>query len=122
MSYCKSCSNSYHKEHYIRNRAKYIAKHTIYHKKIDAENRVFLVNYLTAHPCVDCGENDIRVLEFDHISEKKHTISHMLADSVRWKLILLEIAKCEVRCANCHKRRTAQQFGWHRHKAHGAIV
>jgi hypothetical protein len=29
-----------------------------------------------------------------------------------WSRVLLEIEKCDVRCANCHRRRTAQQYGW----------
>jgi hypothetical protein len=28
-----------------------------------------------------------------------------------------EIDKCDVRCANCHRRRTAADFGWWRHMA-----
>ena len=29
-----------------------------------------------------------------------------------WSALELEIAKCDVRCANDHRRRTAAQFGW----------
>jgi hypothetical protein len=28
-------------------------------------------------------------------------------------MIAAEIEKCEVRCANCHWRTAAQQFGWY---------
>ena len=74
-----------------------------------------MFNYLTQHACVDCGEKDVRTLEFDHNNpdEKTKNIAKMLSFS--WKAIQLEIAKCVVRCANCHKKRTAKQFHWYKH-------
>jgi hypothetical protein len=63
-------------------------------------------NYLLSHPCVDCGELDPTVLEFDHVrGEKLFTISVNFCDR-RWELIELEIAKCDIRCTNCHLVRT----------------
>jgi len=69
---------------------------------------VYLVDYFRAHPCVDCGERDPLVLEFDHTGEKSFTIGHGLPDR-NWQTILDEIAKCDVVCANCHRRRTARR-------------
>lgn len=65
---------------------------------------------------MDCGENDPIVLDFDHIDEndKSYSISDMLKQRFAWSKIELEIKKCEVRCANCHRRRTAKQFAWYK--------
>jgi hypothetical protein len=38
----------------------------------------------------------------------------MMNDGRRWESILQEIQKCTVRCANCHRRRTATQQRWWR--------
>lgn len=70
-----------------------------------------LVAYLKLHPCVDCGETDPIVLEFDHLRDKKHNIASMIGRRC-WDDILKEIEKCQVCCANCHKRRTAKRRGW----------
>ncbi len=77
-------------------------------------NRQKMVEYLSDHPCVKCGENDPIVLDFDHISpgNKRIQVSTLMRSCVKWETILREINKCEVRCANCHRRRTAMQFGW----------
>ena len=67
--------------------------------------------YLLAHPCVDCGEQDPLVLEFDHRSGKRAGISALMGDHATWPTVMGEIEKCDVRCANCHKQRTAQIAG-----------
>lgn len=76
-------------------------------------NRENLILYLNEHSCIDCGETDIVVLEFDHRdpATKRAKIANVLG-SWTWSTILTEIAKCDVRCANCHRRRTSIQFGW----------
>lgn len=71
---------------------------------------LLLIEYFKEHPCVDCGETDPVVLEFDHRGEKSFEVTQTFADR-SWRSILDEIEKCEVRCANCHRRRTAVQRG-----------
>lgn len=73
-------------------------------------NRNSLWDYLSTHPCVDCGNSDPRVLEFDHRDEltKSHNVTELWNYS--WKRIMEEIDKCDVRCANCHRIRTQEQF------------
>jgi hypothetical protein len=70
-----------------------------------------LIEYLREHSCVDCGEDDVMVLEFDHLGDKEFNISGGLRDRSLAALIA-EMAKCEVVCANCHRRRTAIRGGF----------
>jgi hypothetical protein len=75
--------------------------------------RAMVLHYLADHPCVDCGEKDLVVLQFDHVRGKKiENISLMIRLGYSEEAIHKEIAKCEVRCANCHARRTAIQQNW----------
>lgn len=67
------------------------------------------------HPCVDCGEGDPIVLEFDHITDDKTSgISDLVGTGVSLDILIAEIAKCVVRCANCHRRKTSRELGWFR--------
>lgn len=89
-----------------------------YDKKRTAIGRKFLYEYLQTHPCIDCGEDDITVLEFDHVRGKKiKSIADMVTRPV--EVIQKELQKCVVRCANCHRRKTAAELNWwsHRKKA-----
>ena len=63
------------------------------------------------------SETDPVVLDFDHRDEKekKYNISEMvLRFQKAWVTIEEEIEKCDIRCANCHRRRTAKQFNWYK--------
>lgn len=73
-----------------------------------------MVAHLKENRCVDCGESDPIVLQFDHRepSEKSGNVSALISRGNSWSRVLAEIEKCDVRCANCHMRRTAKQFGW----------
>ena len=117
---CKECSRFLIKNHYNKNRQYYLAKAQKRNNKLRLEILKFLNEYLSKNPCVDCGERDITVLEFDHKGEipKFKAVSTLVRDRSSLEEIQYEIDKCEVRCANCHRRKTAGEFGWFKSNMH----
>ena len=108
---CRSCNSAYKLSWYERNRE--IHKHKVRNvrDRASANNRARTWSYLAQHPCVDCGEIDPVVLEFDHLRDKFKDVGYMVTAGFTWSAIQLEIEKCEVRCANCHRRKTARVQG-----------
>jgi hypothetical protein len=112
-SYCKQCQHEHYKMRYAY-RTK-VLKQDWQPFKIEYQdrNRIFIAEYLKEHPCVDCGEGDILVLDFDHVRGKKRaSVSALVNRAASMESLREEIEKCEVRCANCHRRRRAEQFNW----------
>jgi hypothetical protein len=109
---CRACQAAYSRDHYQRNRATYLERAAVRRRRDRETCRQQVFDFLLVHPCVDCGETDPIVLEFDHRdrSLKRGSISRMISHFT-WATVELEIAQCDVRCANCHRRRTAEQFG-----------
>lgn len=69
--------------------------------------REYVDRYLLLHSCVDCGEDDPIVLDFDHVKGIKYKgISVLIRNGTSLEKLTLEISKCEVRCSNCHRRVT----------------
>lgn len=119
QSWCRICTTEYKKQWYKDNSEE--AKRRIKLKKEEyrKNNAQFLISYFLKHPCVDCGETDPLVLEFDHRDpkEKTSTVSQLLKDypassGQSFSKVVQEIEKCDVRCANCHRKRTARQMNW----------
>ena len=107
------CHAAYRRQHYLNNREEYVAREVARMAGYRIENRIRTFEYLSTHPCVDCEETDALVLEFDHRDRAtKRTEVARLAASKPWKMVVDEIAKCDVRCGNCHRRRTARQLHW----------
>lgn len=68
-------------------------------------NRVYIENYKRKHGCIKCGERDPIVLDLHHRNpkEKDFTISKWLFRA-SLKILDAEFLKCDVLCANCHRR------------------
>ena len=115
QSWCKPCYVEYKHLWYLENREEHIAHVRMLRDQHSAENQLRMWQYLAAHPCVDCGERDPVVLHFDHLRDKRTDVSYMTLNGFKWDTILEEIAKCEIRCANCHMTKTAKERGiWER--------
>jgi hypothetical protein len=72
----------------------------------EARNLAFVRDTLLRSCCVDCGLSDLVVLEFDHVVNKHANVTQLARRGCSLDCLKREIAKCEIRCANCHRRRT----------------
>lgn len=80
-------------------------------RRIARENVERVREILAESACADCGFDDPRALEFDHVAgEKVMGVMQMAKRGFSWKKILEEIEKCEVRCCNCHRIATVSRL------------
>ena len=113
-SRCKECQKLISNDWYSKNTKKHLINvkknNTLYRDR----NRDYVWEYLSSHSCIDCGQNNPIVLEFDHRNpeEKECEIYKLARSMVSMAKLKREIQKCEIRCANCHRIKTAIQFGW----------
>jgi hypothetical protein len=108
--WCKPCKNFWDRENYRNNKSQRRTQINTRRNTCIAENREFLKDYFEKHHCVDCGESDLVVLEFDHIyGVKTFNVGEAVVQGFSLEKIKQEIQKCEVVCANCHKRRTSKR-------------
>lgn len=116
QAHCIVCSKRLFNKYYVNNKATHINKVVQKNRSTRRQNFFKILNFLRLHECVDCAERDPVVLEFDHVKgTKRNDVTTMVWGGCSWKTILKEIEKCEIRCANCHRRKTAKcfkQFRW----------
>lgn len=111
QSWCKLCVKENDHLRYMEDKKKHrswnMSRRDKYYDMVTA--------YLHKHPCVDCTEGDPIVLEFDHRDPtiKDGEVTKLLSYA-SWERIKAEMDKCDIVCANCHRKRTAKQFGWRR--------
>lgn len=107
-SYCRACQSA----HYRGNRSRHIRNV----RRTSLARRIKIRGYLAGvllGGCNDCGTCDIRVLEFDHVrGTKLGAISSLYRAGKSFATIQDEVAKCEVRCRNCHAIATATRRGF----------
>lgn len=82
-------------------------------RRLSAGQKIVLQALKNSGGCKDCGETDIVVLEFDHLRDKEFDIGNGKLRGTQ--KLLEEINKCDIVCANCHRRRTAKRAGnWYK--------
>jgi hypothetical protein len=112
-SYCKECQRAYNREHYAANKTRHNRRRYVNQLRYKEQNRERMSQYLADKKCADCGETDPIVLDFDHVrGQKDWNIGDLMKSGFSWRRIEVEIEKCETRCSNCHRRKTAREFKW----------
>jgi hypothetical protein len=108
-AWCKTCVSSYNTGYYASSKTR--GEQVKNRRRADRKrNKQYVQEYLATHGCVDCPETDPTCLDFDHVrGEKIAEISQMVRGSFSLEMILHEIEKCDVRCANCHRKITAKR-------------
>lgn len=108
-SHCKICTSGWDNNHYAASKTRRNNLRVRFRER-KQRNRVYVREYLLAHPCVDCPESDPTCLDFDHVREKKfRDISALVRGGYKLETLKKEIEKCDVRCANCHRKVTAKR-------------
>lgn len=113
QSSCKSCKNSYSSDHYKSNLNYY--KNKAYHSNKRLKKKLHsIIDELKNVPCMDCQKiYPPYVMDFDHLRDKCFDIGSAISTQKSLSLILEEITKCEVVCANCHRDRTYKRLHGH---------
>lgn len=104
---CRDCQKKQKNAWYKKNKETH--KANVYqNKKAKIESgRAYIWEHLSVNGCIECGESDPRVLEFDHVRGKKRSeVTRLVRDGYSTDVIQKEIDKCVVICANCHKKKT----------------
>ncbi len=120
---CKQCyaekRRATWKSYYHKHGSKYRENAVIRNRRIKNALKKRLLEYLSDKSCVRCGISDPRVLEFDHTdpTSKSYGIARAINSTMTWDNILLEINKCQILCANCHKIKTSKEQLWYKNSA-----
>jgi hypothetical protein len=113
-TYCKECDkkkrSKYKCEYYKNNKE----KHRTAVQRLRDRNKEYARNIKQNSCCAECGENRWQCLDFDHIdpSTKSFNISRIIHEGHSIEKLQIEIDKCQILCANCHRFRTSIQFDW----------
>jgi len=95
-------NREYQRLHYQRKKDYYKLKAAERQQKI----REWLFDLKSTLKCNRCSEDDFVCLDFHHIDPKEKEIGISEAIRQGWAKdrILKEVDKCEVLCANCHRK------------------
>jgi hypothetical protein len=105
--HCIICAKEYKKENYQLNKATIIARNALVQKKHRAKAKIWYEALKESIPCADCKKKyPACVMDYHHLRDKKYNLAYMVKSGFSHQTILIEIDKCVLLCANCHRIRT----------------
>ena len=99
---CKTCKKAYSRDHYERNKAKYIARAKKRNAEVRVRNKEIIRRAKVA--CLYCGEDHPATLDFHHRDPDDKLFNISTAKDCSEQMLRDEIAQCDVLCANCHRK------------------
>lgn len=106
QSYCKECGKLLTRSHYRNNKRQYLERNIRSFMK-----RRELVRQIKSRACADCGiQYPFYVMDFDHREGETKEYELNRIDRMTTRVLLREIEKCDVVCANCHRVRTYKRM------------
>lgn len=112
-SMCKLCKRAYDNQfHHQRSEEKKAEKYSKQQERIGAVQK-YVIEYMNGKTCEMCPENRLPALDFHHHGDKEFNISNAIQQGYSLNKIQVEIEKCSILCANCHRVETAKQFNWY---------
>jgi protein-arginine kinase activator protein McsA len=110
---CRACNRAKARTYYAEHREAHIRVIMARKAQIRRATLDAVGEFLHLNPCTDCGEQDVRVLDFDHRPgvEKSADVMKLVQDGYSLARVMDEIAKCDVRCRNCHAKVTYERMG-----------
>lgn len=96
---CKICANKYYQKPGV------VTKYIDRNRNTRSKNKALFEEYKSKLYCVRCNETHPACLDFHHTNTNKFKgVAEMAASTYKWEIILNEIQKCIVLCANCHRK------------------
>jgi hypothetical protein len=113
QSLCRDCNRANARMYYSVNREAHVQRISAAKGGRRARALQLVGRHLLTHPCIDCGETDVRVLDFDHRdrADKGTEVMRLAQGGHALSTIAAEMAKCDVRCRNCHAIVTYERIG-----------
>ena len=113
--YCKVCQGIRARKQYAENKEHQKKQIFKGRKERQIKSHEYMLE-LFKGGCVDCGITDPEVLEWYHLGDKTHLISKLLQEGSSRERLDKELAKCDLVCANCHRKRTYKRTPSYRSK------
>jgi hypothetical protein len=97
---CKVCQREYKRQHYHNNKQAHYDRNRLTKQRLRNH-----VSEVREQGCVICNEKSKPCLEFHHLdpTQKEESVA-LLTSKGSINKVVLEISKCVLLCANCHRK------------------